>query len=119
VNGPTGRAAASHGGDEVVRIANLEIRPAEFQVLAAGRRVGLTVREFQTFYVLASQRDHVVSRPEIYATVWGGQMAYRDRSVDVFVRKVRRKLEEYAPNWAYIHTHFGIGYRFSPERVAR
>ena len=46
-------------------------------------------------------------------------MAYRDRSVDVFVRKVRRKLADCAPNWAYIHTHFGIGYRFTPERVTR
>ena len=105
--------------DEVIRIANLEIRPAEFQLLADGRRVGLTVREFQTFLVLAERPDRVVTRPEIYARVWGGQMAYRDRSVDVFVRKVRRKLLDSAPKWTYVHTHFGIGYRFSPERVAR
>ena len=51
------------------------------------------MREFQTFLVLAERPDRVVTRPEIYALVWGGQMAYRDRSVDVFVRKVRRKLE--------------------------
>jgi DNA-binding response OmpR family regulator len=102
-----------------IRIANLEIRPGEVELLADGRRVGLTVREFQTFMVLAERVDRVVSRPEIYARVWGGQMAYRDRSVDVFVRKVRRKLSDCAPTWAYIHTHFGIGYRFSPERVAR
>jgi DNA-binding response OmpR family regulator len=105
--------------DEVIRIANLEILPAEFQLLADGRRVGLTVREFQTFLVLAERPDRVVTRPEIYARVWGGQMAYRDRSVDVFVRKVRRKLFDSAPKWTYVHTHFGIGYRFAPERVAR
>jgi DNA-binding response OmpR family regulator len=115
---PTGQPTASQKEGDVVRIANLEIRPAEFEVLADGRRVGLTVREFQTFYVLAEQPDRVISRPEIYARVWGGQMAYRDRSVDVFVRKVRHKLGESAPNWVYIHTHFGIGYRFSPERVS-
>ena len=109
----------SQVSNEVLRIANLEIRPAEFQLLADGRRVGLTVREFQTFLVLAERPDRVVTRPEIYATVWGGQMAYRDRSVDVFVRKVRRKLFESAPKWVYVHTHFGIGYRFSPERVTR
>ena len=119
MNVPTGQPTASQGQGDVFRIANLEIRPTEFQVLAGGRRVGLTVREFQTFYVLVEQGDHVVSRPEIYARIWGGEMGYRDRSVDVFVRKVRRKLAEAAPNWAYIHTHFGIGYRFSPERVAR
>ena len=105
--------------DDAIRIANLEIRPTELQVLADGQRVGLTVREFQTFMVLAERPDRVVTRPEIYAHVWGGQMAYRDRSVDVFVRKVRRKLFESAPKWIYVHTHFGIGYRFSPERVAR
>src|SRR6185503_10963769 len=73
----------------ILRIANLEVRPAEFQVLADGKRVGLTVREFQTFLVLAQRPDRVVTRPEIYSLVWGGQMTYRDRSVDVFVRKVR------------------------------
>ena len=103
--------------DEVLRIANLELRPGEYQLLADGRRVGLTVREFQTFLVLAERPDRVVTRPEIYALVWGGQMAYRDRSVDVFVRKVRRKLTTCAPGWSYVHTHFGVGYRFSPERV--
>jgi DNA-binding response OmpR family regulator len=45
-------------------------------------------------------------------------MAYRDRSVDVFVRKLRLKLHDAAPAWAYIHTHFGVGYRFAPERTA-
>jgi DNA-binding response OmpR family regulator len=102
---------------DVLRIANLELLPAEYQLLADGHRVGLTVREFQTFLVLAERPDRVVTRPEIYSLVWGGQMAYRDRSVDVFVRKVRRKLEAAAPAWTYIHTHFGVGYRFSPERV--
>ena len=43
-------------------------------------------------------------------------MAYRDRAVDVFVRKVRLKLAEASPGWTFIHTHFGIGYRFAPER---
>ena len=106
----------SHGTTPI-QIANLEIRPSEYQLLAGGRRVGLTVREFQTFLVLAERPDRVVTRPEIYSLVWGGQMAYRDRSVDVFVRKVRRKLATVSPGWTYIHTHFGVGYRFSPERV--
>jgi DNA-binding response OmpR family regulator len=103
--------------DDVLRIANLEIRPAELQLLADNRRVGLTVREFQTFLVLAERIDRVVTRPEIYAIVWGGKMAYRDRSVDVFIRKVRQKLAESAPSWTYIHTHFGVGYRFWPQRT--
>jgi DNA-binding response OmpR family regulator len=112
-----GRGGAPPGTPEVIRVANIEIRPSEFEVLADGRRVGLTVREFQTFLVLAQRPDRVITRPEIYALVWGGQMHYRDRSVDVFVRKVRRKLAALTPGWVYIHTHFGVGYRFFPERV--
>jgi DNA-binding winged helix-turn-helix (wHTH) protein len=44
-------------------------------------------------------------------------MAHGDRSVDVFVRKLRQKLQRYSGNWNYIHTHFGIGYRFDPEAL--
>jgi DNA-binding response OmpR family regulator len=99
----------------VLRVANLEIRPAELQVLVDGRRAGLTVREFELFLLLSERVDSVVQRPEIYELMWGGEMPRRDRSVDVLVRKVRRKLELVAPEWRYIHTHFGVGYRFTPE----
>jgi Transcriptional regulatory protein, C terminal len=47
--------------------------------------------------------------------VWGYAMAHGDRSVDVFVRKLRQKLRSASPHWSYIHTHFGVGYRFSPQ----
>lgn len=114
-----GQEPAAGDGDDAIKIANLEIRPDECEVLIEGRRAGLTVREFEIVHVLAQRCDRVVTRPEIYGRIWGGQMAYRDRSVDVLVRKARRKLAETAPGWSYIHTHFGVGYRFSPERVAR
>ena len=58
----------------------------------------------------------MLQREEIYQAVWGYAMAHGDRSVDVFVRKVRLKLESASPGWSYIHTHFGVGYRFQPER---
>jgi DNA-binding response OmpR family regulator len=101
-----------------MRIGNVEIRPAELQVIVDGRRAGLTVREFELFLMLAERQDSVVQRPEIYEQMWGGEMPRRDRSVDVLVRKIRAKLEQVAPGWRYIHTHFGIGYRFTPERAA-
>jgi DNA-binding winged helix-turn-helix (wHTH) protein len=44
-------------------------------------------------------------------------MVHGDRSVDVFVRKLRQKLEKASPRWRYIHTHFGIGYRFAAESL--
>ena len=83
-------------------------------MLAGGQRVGLTVREFEVLLALAEREDRVVRRADIYERVWGGEMKRRDRSVDVFVRKVRNKLTQVAPEWVYIHTHFGIGYRFAP-----
>jgi DNA-binding winged helix-turn-helix (wHTH) protein len=57
----------------------------------------------------------VLQREEIYQRVWGYAMAHGDRSVDVFVRKLRQKLDRASPGWRYIHTHFGIGYRFAAE----
>lgn len=98
-------------------IGNAEVRPAELQVLLDGRRVGLTVREFELCLLLTERLDRVVRRTEIYALIWGGRMPQRDRSVDVLICRARAKLEQTAPNWRYIHTHFGIGYRFAPERV--
>jgi DNA-binding winged helix-turn-helix (wHTH) protein len=58
-----------------------------------------------------------MQREEIYQRVWGYAMVHGDRSVDVFVRKLRSKLERVSPSWRYIHTHFGIGYRFAAESV--
>jgi DNA-binding response OmpR family regulator len=100
-----------------LRSANLVIRPAERRVLADGRPLAITVREFEILLALAERRNRVVPRAELYALVWGGRMRNRDRSVDVFVRRVRKKLHDAAPEWAYIHTHFGVGYRFAPERL--
>ena len=113
------RALQPIDSDSVVNIGGLEIRPAELQAFVHGARVNFTVREFETFYALAERCDRVVSRAELYGAVWGGEMPHRDRSVDVFVRKVRRKLAAVSPGWTYVHTHFGIGYRCSPERTVR
>ena len=59
----------------------------------------------------------MLERETIYQRVWGYAMAHGDRSVDVFIRKLRQKLEKRSPGWSYIHTHFGVGYRFDPEPV--
>jgi DNA-binding response OmpR family regulator len=114
-NGAIHEQSVSDAPPRVFTHANLELRPDEFQALVDGRRVGLTVREFQVLLVLAEHEDRVVRRAEVYRRVWGGEMKHRERAVDVFVRKVRHKLIATAPSWVYIHTHFGIGYRFTPE----
>jgi DNA-binding response OmpR family regulator len=93
----------------------LEIRADQFQAFVGGQTVDLTRREFELLHLLAEARGQVMQREEIYQRVWGYAMAHGDRSVDVFVRKLRQKLEALSPRWVYIHTHFGIGYRFQPE----
>jgi DNA-binding response OmpR family regulator len=96
----------------------VEIRSDQFQAFVSGRSIDLTRREFELIELLASAEGRVLEREEIYQRVWGYAMARGDRSVDVFVRKVRQKLERASPQWHYIHTHFGIGYRFAAEPVA-
>jgi DNA-binding response OmpR family regulator len=95
----------------------LEIRADQFQAYVRGLSVELTRREFEVVQLLAQSGGKVLQREEIYQAVWGYAMAHGDRSVDVFVRKVRLKLEKASPGWSYIHTHFGVGYRFEPERT--
>jgi DNA-binding response OmpR family regulator len=93
----------------------LEIRPDQFQAFVGAESIELTRREFELLELLAGSRSQVLERETIYQRVWGYAMAHGDRSVDVFIRKLRQKLEKRSPHWAYIHTHFGVGYRFDPE----
>jgi DNA-binding response OmpR family regulator len=90
------------------------IRPDLYQAYVNEVSLELTAREFEILELL-SVSDRVLRREEIYERVWGYAMAHGDRSVDVFVRKLRQKLRLGSPNWTYIHTHFGVGYRFAPE----
>ncbi|MBM3667577.1 MAG: response regulator transcription factor [Actinobacteria bacterium] len=95
----------------------LEIRADQYQAFVSGQSIGLTRREFELLALLAEANGQVIEREDIYQRVWGYAMAHGDRSVDVFVRKLRRKLQRHSANWRYIHTHFGIGYRFDPEAI--
>ncbi|HWH46108.1 MAG TPA: response regulator transcription factor [Thermoleophilaceae bacterium] len=111
------RRASARAETGPVVAGELEIRSDQFQAFVAGRSVDLTRREFELVQVLADAQGRVLQREDIYQRVWGYAMAHGDRSVDVFVRKLRQKLETVSPAWEYIHTHFGIGYRFEPEEV--
>lgn len=96
----------------------LEIDMSRFQVYVGDQSLDFTRREFEVLRLLAGAVGKVLTREEIYEQVWGYRMAHGDRSVDVFVRKVRQKLEKASSEWTYIHTHFGLGYRFEPSRRA-
>jgi len=96
-----------------VAAGEIEVRPDQFQAFVNGRSIDLTRREFELIALLSSAAGRVLEREEIYQRVWGYTMAHGDRSVDVFVRKLRAKLQHASPDWEYIHTHFGVGYRFA------
>jgi DNA-binding response OmpR family regulator len=93
----------------------IEVRADQFQAFVSGQSLNLTRREFELLQVLAEASGRVIEREDIYQRVWGYAMAHGDRSVDVFIRKLRSKLQRQSPGWSYIHTHFGVGYRFEPE----
>ena len=102
-------------GGEVIRSGELEIRPSEYLALAGGRALTLSVRELELLAALGRREGRIVPREELYQTVWGAPMRASDRSVDVYVHKLRAKLAQALPEWRFIHTHFGFGYRFQPE----
>jgi DNA-binding response OmpR family regulator len=98
----------------VLRAGDLEVRPDDFTALVNGKPLALTVRELQLLTALAERQGRIVSRAELYAVVWGEPYRKADRSVDVYVAKLRQKLADALPGVDFIHTHFGFGYRFTP-----
>lgn len=101
-------------GDERLHAGALEIRPEEQMALVDGRPLALTRKELRVLAELARHEEHILTREQIYEAVWGGSLRGADRSVDVYVSRVRRKLDAALPGHSLIFTHSGIGYRFSP-----
>jgi DNA-binding response OmpR family regulator len=101
---------------EVLLAGELEVRPRDGLVLAAGRVLTLSVREFELLVALVERQGGIVARKDLFETVWGRTLRDGDRSIDVYVHKLRSKLEGALPGWRFIHTHVGFGYRFTPER---
>jgi DNA-binding response OmpR family regulator len=117
-NGSRGTAGAPAliGEDRApVYAGRLEIRPADHAALVDGRPLALTVRELQLLTELAQNAERVMTREELYSRVWNRSYQKSDRSVDVYVGRLRGKLDRALPGRRFIHTHTGLGYRFSPE----
>ncbi len=93
----------------------LEIAPTEHLARASGHTLTLSTRELRLLTELARRADRIVSREELFRLVWEREMRPGDRSVDVYVRKLRVKLTRALPEWIFIHTHFGFGYRLAAE----
>ncbi len=100
---------------EVIEVGPLQILPEEHLARAAGRPLMLSIRELRLLTELARRTDRIMGRDELFRLVWGREMRPGDRSVDVYVRKLRVKLRRALPDWSFIHTHFGFGYRLTAE----
>jgi DNA-binding response OmpR family regulator len=109
--------AIARSSSEVIEVGPLQILPEEHLARANGRALVLSIRELRLLTELGRRADRIMPREELFRLVWGREMRAGDRSVDVYVRKLRVKLEEALPGWRFIHTHFGFGYRLSAERA--
>lgn len=99
----------------LARMGRLEVKPEQHAALVDGHPLSLTVRELQLLVTLSAHPQRIMTREELFAEVWGGRPRGDDRSVDVYVSRLRAKLGRALPGARLIHTHNGIGYRFSPE----
>ncbi|HJZ61552.1 MAG TPA: response regulator transcription factor [Miltoncostaeaceae bacterium] len=100
---------------EAIAVEELSIDPDNVQAYVDGNSVGLTPTEFRLLYTLASERGRVLTRDELLQRVWGRPATRRDRTVDVFVRRLREKIDRHAPSHNFIQTRYGVGYKLEPE----
>jgi DNA-binding response OmpR family regulator len=110
------RAGEMPAEQTTIAAGEIAIRPDRFDAYVGEEAAGLSRKEYELLLQLATAEGRVLEREDIYQRVWGYTMVRGDRSVDVFVRKLRQKLERLSPEWRYVHTHFGVGYRFAAER---
>jgi phosphate regulon transcriptional regulator PhoB len=98
-----------------VQRGSLTIDPSAHAVSVAGRQVELSALEFRLLHHLASHPGLVFSRDQLLDRVWGNDRSVTPRSVDVYIRRVREKIETEPQNPAYLQTVHGVGYRFLAE----
>jgi DNA-binding response OmpR family regulator len=108
------RAPEPPRGDPI-EIEELRIDPREVQAFVDGESCELTPTEFRLLYQLALDRGRVVSRDELLQKLWNRRESHRDRTVDVFVRRLREKIDKRATKHTFIQTRYGVGYKLEPE----
>jgi two-component system, OmpR family, response regulator ResD len=116
------RAAARRGvrdqpptRGEVLEFDGLRIDPISVEAYLDGRSAELTPTEFRLLYALAAESPRVVSREELLQKIWGRRLTRRDRTVDVFIRKLREKIDGRSERYAFLHTRYGVGYKLEPH----
>jgi DNA-binding response OmpR family regulator len=110
-----GVRAQEESRGEPIEVEELRIDPLNVQAYVNGKSAGLTPTEFRLLYALGLERGRVVTRDELLQRIWGRRQTRRDRTVDVFVRKLRDKIEASGPRHTFIQTRYGVGYKLEPE----
>ena len=108
-------AAPPPSQGEVLAAGPLEVMPEEHLARVNGDALTLSLIELRMLTEFARRADKIVSREELSTAVWGREFRPGDRSIDVYVHKLRVKLEAALPGWSFIHTHSGFGYRLWPQ----
>lgn len=98
--------------EDVVKILDLELDLASYQLSKRGEPLDLTYREFELAKFLATQAGQVFSREKLLEEVWGYEYYGDIRTVDVTIRRLREKVEDDPANPVYILTKRGVGYYF-------
>src|SRR5262245_39430513 len=101
---------------DAIEIEELRIDPRAVQAYVDGESADLTPTEFRLLYALALERGRVVTRDELLQKLWGRRETRRDRTVDVFVRRLRDKVDRRATRHSFIQTRYGVGYKLDPLR---
>jgi DNA-binding response OmpR family regulator len=96
---------------EPIEIEELRIDPREVQAYVDGHSAQLTPTEFRLLYQLALDSGRVSTRDELLQKLWGRRESHRDRTVDVFVRRLREKIDRRASRHTFIQTRYGVGYK--------
>jgi DNA-binding response OmpR family regulator len=101
---------------EVLRLGGLEIDASSMTVQVEGRGILTTVREFRLLEYLATHRGRVLTRDQLLDAVWKETPFVTPRSIDVYVRRLREKIESDPRHPIYLKTIRGIGYRFETPK---
>ena len=111
------RAQDPRRGDEIV-IEELRLDTKNVQAFVDDQSADLTPTEFRLLYALALEMGRVLTRDELLQRVWGRRASHRDRTVDVFVRKLREKIDHRSSRHTFLQTRYGVGYKLEPELKA-
>ncbi len=110
---PRQKAAATPDPGEVFSIRGIEIDVPRRRVTVAGREVELTDQEFRLLHLLATHPGIVFSREALLSRIWRGDTYVTVRSVDTLVKRLRRRVETDPAEPEFIHTVWGVGYKFA------